>query len=82
MHSPNWYEIPPAAQENEQKANADSLEAGEEANDVLLTKDSTESAVVNGSVSLCGFESGNGTNPEESSTAPAAVAVEDDDDEM
>lgn len=78
-HSPNWYEITPATQENEHTANADSLKAGEEANDALLTKVSTESAVVNGSASLCGFECGSGTNPAECSTAPAAVVAEDDD---
>ena len=79
-HSPNWYEITPVTQKNEQTANADSLKVGEEAIDVLLTKVSTEvTAVVNGSASLCGFKCGNGTNLAECSTVPAAVAVEDDD---
>ena len=78
MHSPNWYEITPVTQENEQTANADTLNPCEE-NDAQLAKVSTESAVVNSSGSMCGFEYGNGTNPTECSTTLAAVVVEDDD---
>ena len=77
-HSPNWYEITPVTQDAVVSENSKSTGPCEE-KDSELTKVSTENAVVNGSASLCGFESGKGANPTECSTAPAAVAVEDDD---
>ncbi len=82
-HSPNWYEITPPTQENQQTTPA--VEAGSSESvgvgevNVLHLEGTTESAVVNGGITLCGFECGSGTNTATCSTTPAAV---EDDDEM
>jgi len=74
-HSPNWYEITPTPAI--ESAKSDSLNASD--GNVPQLEETTESAVVKGGVSLCGFEGGSGTNTATCSTAPAAV---EEDDEM